>query len=74
MVSKAGEFVEFVNPVNTQGLSPEVWLKLLDKAMVLAMKQKIFNAYANMDLDMPKVPENDRDFKKFMQLKVSHER
>jgi hypothetical protein len=27
-----------------------------------------------MDNDLPKVPENDRDFKKFMQLRVSHER
>lgn len=74
MVSKSGEVVPLVDQVATAGVSPEIWLKNLEASMIKSIRHEIFYSYVEMDEDMPKVPENQRDFNKFMATKVSHER
>jgi len=56
------------------GSTPEKWLKDLESMMVLTLKHQIFNCYEDMDLDAPHVPEEVKEFKKFMATKISHER
>ena len=60
--------------VGTQGSSPENWLKNLESAMIQSMQAQTFYAYEDMDRDIPVVPVADRDYKKFLQTKQSHER
>ena len=74
MCSKSGEEVPLVEEVPTQGVSPEVWLRNLEAVMIKSLKYQIFYTYHEMDMDLPKVPETQRDFNKFMATKVSHER
>ena len=73
MCSKLGELIPFQKSVNTMG-SPEQWLQQLEKAMVNEMKYQVFYSYEDMDNDLPTVPTEKRDFGKFMQTKISHER
>lgn len=42
--------------------------------MIMSLRHEIFFTYLEMDEDMPKVPETQRDFNKFMATKISHER
>ena len=63
-----------VEAVATQGVSPEVWLKNLESVMIKTLKYQVFYTYHSMDMDLPKVPETQRDFNKFMVTKMSHER
>ena len=74
MVSKSGEEVPLTEQVPTNGVSPEVWLKMLESVMITSLRREIFFTYLEMDEDMPKVPETQRDFNKFMATKASHER
>ena len=42
--------------------------------MIQSMQAQTFYAYEDMDRDIPVVPVADRDYKKFLQTKQSHER
>ena len=73
MCSKLGESIPFSKSVPTGG-SPEQWLMQLEKAMTNEMKFQVFYSYEDMDMDLPSIPTEKRDFGKFMQTKSSHER
>lgn len=65
MVSKLGEHVPFDRGVNTGG-SPEHWLQQLEKTMTTNMRFQVFFSYEDMDQDLIPIPEEKRDFGKFM--------
>lgn len=69
MCSKSGEEVPMIKEVATQGVSPEVWLKNFEGAMIKSLREQIFMTYYEMDKDVTKVPETHRDFYKFMATK-----
>lgn len=74
MCSRSGEEVPLTEEVPTGGISAEIWLKDLERVMILTLRYQIFYTYLEMDMDLPVVPETQRDFQKFMNTKVSHER
>lgn len=74
MCSKSGEEVRLTEEVPTAGISAEIWLKDLERIMILTLRYQIFYTYLEMDIDLPVVPETQRDFQKFINTKVSHER
>ena len=62
MCSRSGEEVPLTEEVPTGGISAEIWLKDLERVMILTLRYQIFYTYLEMDMDLPVVPETQRDF------------
>lgn len=69
MISSHGEKIELWLAVATENSSVEVWLKKMEDSMQKALKHHIIMTYCDMDQDMPKIPEDARELKKYKQTK-----
>jgi len=65
MISKEKEEVEMWLAVSTSGIALDQWLKKFEDSMQRTIKHQLIMAYWDMDRDIPPVPEDLKELKKY---------